>query len=160
MNGPNEDAVRAAEKLLASDETQLFEELAARDRAVEQDPALAGRYDIEVPSDTAVMGLREDVVELGQRIFRRWNREAHALVCGGGAADEKDRKELASAFGVSDVMVAAAISSALVTSLGLAAPIAAVVAARVVRRFFRPGYEEFCALWGRKLPPAGDQGSA
>lgn len=83
--------------------------------------------------------------------FRRWHKEVFRLVCGGDAENEKDREELKKAFGVSDVAVAASLSALLITSLNIAPAIAVVVAALVVKRFFRPAQEEFCATWKKHV---------
>lgn len=151
MTEPTPEAIAAAEKLQQSSEAELFAELGIRDRAVAQDASLASHYDLKPASEEAVMGLREDAAEFGRQLFARWEKEAYQLLCGGASGDTEDRKKLADAFGVSEVLVSASIASALVGSFNLAAPIAAVIAALVVKRFFRPGYEEFCRFWGKKL---------
>ncbi|HSO70858.1 MAG TPA: hypothetical protein VLQ67_14640 [Arachnia sp.] len=151
MTGPSPEAILAAEKLQQSSESQLLEELGARARAVQSDPALGAHYDLELAPDDTVMGWREDALELGRQLFSRWEREAYNLLCGAADDDTADRKKLGEAFGVSDVIVAASISTALAASFGLAAPVAAVIAAILVKRFFRPGYEEFCRFWGKTL---------
>ena len=140
-------AESAAKKLLKADENQLYEQLGMRTKAIEEEPAKAGTFDPQVVYNQAEMGIKEDVRELGQRIFRRWNVEAYKLVCGSEEKDRKDREELTKAFGISDVAVAASLSALLVTNFGVAPAIAAVVAALVVKRFFRPAHEEFCQVW-------------
>lgn len=144
-------AETAAKKLLMADETQLLEQLGMRATAIREDPAKAGAFDPQLVYSAAEMGLKEDVLDLGQRIFRRWHKEVFRLVCGGGAENEKDREELKKAFGVSDVAVAASLSALLITSLNIAPAIAVVVAALVVKRFFRPAQEEFCATWKKHV---------
>jgi len=151
MTEPTPEAISAAEKLRHSSESQLFEELGMRERAVERDASLASQYDLALPSDEAVMGFREDAAKFGRQLFDRWEKEAYKLLCGNAANDTADRKKLAEAFGMTDVVVSATIASALVGSFGLAAPVAAVIAAILIKRFFRPGYEEFCRFWGKTL---------
>ena len=81
--------------------------------------------------------------------------EAYKLICGSETEDQKDRKDLMKAFSTNDeVTIATALSVLLVTNLGLAPAIAAVVAALLVKRFFRPAYEEFCQTWKKNLPAA------
>jgi hypothetical protein len=151
MSTLSTQAESAVKTLLKADENQLYEQLGLRAKAIEQDPSKAGSFDPSVVYDQAEMGLKEDILELGQRLFRRWNAEAYQLVCGSDAKDTKDRKNLTKAIGVSDVAVAAVLSGMLVTNFGLAPAIAAVVAALVVKRFCRPAYEEFCQVWKKHV---------
>lgn len=146
------EAEPAVSKLLKADEDQLYEQLGIRAKAVAADPTVGSSFDPSVTYDQAEMGLKEDVREFGQRLFRRWEVEAYKLICGSDYEDQQDRKELVNSFGVSDVAVAAALSALLVTHLGLVPALAAVIAALVVKHFFRPAYEEFCQVWNKKLP--------
>jgi len=148
----------AVEKLLRADEVQLYEQLGIRAKAIEEDPTIASSFEPQVTYDQARMGFKEDVLEFGQRLFRRWNVESHKLMCGSAPDDQNSRAELLNAFGVSEIAVAAALTSLLVTNLGLAPALAAVLAVLLVKRFFRPAYEEFCRVWEQKLPQQqGDQ---
>jgi hypothetical protein len=147
-------AQAAAQKLLTADETQLYEALGLRARAIAEDPTKAGSFEPQVTYDQAVMGLSDDLLRLGRRLFRRWNAEAYKLVCGADPEDQQDRKQLAGSFGVGDAVVAGLVTSLLVTNLGMAPALATVVAALAVKRFFRPGYEEFCEVWRKNLPEA------
>ncbi len=155
MNELTKQAEPAVTKLLKAEDDQLYEQLGIRARGMAIDPATAGSFDSSVTYDAAQMGLKDDVREFGKRLFRRWNKEAHQLVCGGGEGESKDRDDLLKAFGVSESMVAATMAALLVSSLGVAPAIAAVIAALAVRRFFKPGYEEFCAVWAKHVEEAG-----
>lgn len=136
--------------LLQSDEEQLFEELGMRTQAIAQDITKAGSFEPQVVYEGAEQGLKESLGKIGRRLFRRWNREAYELLCGADADDQGQRKELAGAIGISDVAVAAALTSALVY-LGAAPALAAVIAAIIVKRFFAPTYQEFCEIWKESL---------
>jgi hypothetical protein len=145
----------AVKKLLKSDEEQLYEKLGIRAKAIAQDPTKGSLFEPQVTYDMAQMGLKEDVMEFGQRLFNRLNVEGYKLICGSETEDQKDRKDLMKAFSTNDeVTVATALSVLLVTNLGLAPAIAAVVAALLVKRFFRPAYEEFCQTWKKNLSAA------
>ena len=139
-------------RLLKAEETQLYEQLGIREISIEKDPAKANSFDPQVSYDQAQMGIKEDVQELGKRIFNRWQVEAYRLICRSNAEDQKDREELLNAFGISDVAVASTLSAVLVTNLGISAAIAAVVATLIIKRFFRPAQEEFCRVWQKNLP--------
>jgi len=147
-----QQAQPAVEKLLQAEENQLYEQLGILAKAMAEDPTKGSSFAPEVTYDQAQMGLKEDVREFGERLFRRLNKEAYKLMCGSDPDDQQARKGLLDAFGVSDVAVAAALSGLIVTQLGVAPAIAAVVAALIVKRFFRPTYEELCALWKKHLP--------
>jgi hypothetical protein len=146
-----EQARPVVEKLLKAEETQLYEELGIRAKAIAQDLPKASSFEPMAVYDSAQMGLKEDVLDFGQRLFRRWSAEAHKLICGGEPDDEADRKGLAEAFGVGETSVAAALCALMVTHLGVAPALAAVAGALIARRFFRPAYDEFCQVWGKSL---------
>jgi hypothetical protein len=150
-------AQAAMENLLKYDESQLYQQLGIRKKMLETNPTAAGTFNLEVTDDEAsMMGLRDSLEELGQRLYQRWQIEAYNLICGGQAVDEADRKKLADAFGLNQMVLGAAIAGVLVSSVGLAPTIAAVIAAIAVKRFFRPGYEEFCKVWKKNLPELKD----
>jgi hypothetical protein len=140
-------------KLLKSDVNQLYEQLGIRSAALRVDPATAGSFDPAVVYEGSHIGMKDEVRELGKRLFKRWNREGFALLCGGAAEDEADRQQMMKAVGLGDTAAAAALSALLVSNFGVAPAIAAVVAALVVKRFFRPTYDEFCAVWRKNLDP-------
>ncbi len=143
----------AVKKLLKSDEDQLYEKLGIRAKAIAEDPTKSSSFEPQVTYDQAQMGLKEDVLDFGKRLFNRWNAEAYKLICGSDLNDQKERKDLIRAFSSNDeITIAAALSALLVTNLGLAPALAAVVAALLVKRFFRPAYEEFCVVWKKNLP--------
>jgi hypothetical protein len=153
MNEALRQAEPAVRNLLEADEDTLYEQLGIRATAFADAPQLAGEFAPVVSYDAVVMGPLDTVRELGKRIFDRWNREAYGLVCGGGG-DSKDRDALLDSIGVGQTAFAALLASIIVTTFGLAPAIAAVIAAIVVKRFFRPAYEEFCGVWKEKLPAA------
>lgn len=146
----------AVEQLLQASESQLLEQLGIRSRAIERDPAVAGSFAPAVVYDGAQMGLKDEVLQLGKRIFRRWNAEAYSLVCGGGDAEADDRRSLLREAGADPALAAAALAGVLVANAGLAPALAAVVAAIAIRRFFRPVYEEFCQSWAQSVERPAD----
>jgi hypothetical protein len=155
---PTELSVKAkpaVSKLIEGDEDQLFEELGIRARAIGASPEVSGSFDPVVEFDEVAMGPLDAVADLGRRIYRRWEGEAHKLVCGGEGEDKEERQALQAAFRVDSATVASLIAAGLVSYFGLAPAIAAVVAAIIAKRFFRPVYEEFCAAWSERLAAAG-----
>lgn len=96
-------------KLLESPEDQLYQELGIRARAIAADPSLSGSFEPNVIHDAKLMGPLDDIKDLGRRIFRRWNREAYDLICGGDPVDEKDREKVRNSFGLGDAAVAGSI---------------------------------------------------
>jgi hypothetical protein len=145
----------AVEQLLKADEQQLYEQLGIRAKAVAGDPSIGSSFAPTVTYDQAQMGLKEDVQEFGQRLFGRWQTEAFKLVCGHDPGDEQDRQKVVNAFGLGEVAIASTLAALLVTHLGIVPALAGVIAALVVKRFFRPGYEEFCQVWDKRLSAGG-----
>jgi hypothetical protein len=150
-----QQAQPAVEKLLKADESQLYEQLGIRAKAMAQDPAKSGSFEPQVTYEAAQMGLKEDVKDLGQRMFKLWNVQAYQVVCSTQVQDQQARNDMLNAFGVNETAVAAVLASLLVAQLGLAPAIAAVVAALVIKLFFRPAYEEFCGAWKKSAEGAG-----
>jgi len=150
MNDLARQAQPVMENLLQADEAELFEKAGIRLRAIERDPSLAASFDPPAVYGEAQMGTLDDVRNLGRRIFKRWNREAHNLMCGADPDDAQGRKQLRDALGLGDVAFAAALTSVLI-SVGLAPAIATVVAALAVKRFFAPAADEICKAWTESL---------
>ncbi|HET9768980.1 MAG TPA: hypothetical protein VFS60_19195 [Thermoanaerobaculia bacterium] len=151
----HEEATQASERLLRADEPQLYEELAMRLKAIQAEPSAAGQFDLHPTYEEAAMGPKDELRELGRRLWQRWQVETYNLFCGSSTGDAKDRRQLIDAIGVGEVAVAGALASLLVAHLAMAPAIATVIAALVVKRFFRPGYEELCAYWSKQLPAVG-----
>jgi hypothetical protein len=147
-----DQAAPAIRNLLQSDEMQLYEQLGIRAKAIIEEPMKCGLFEPEVTYDATMMGLKEDMQVLGQKLFRRWHVEAHKLICGPDSASSEDLSDFMGAFGINDVSVGATLSALLVSQLGLTPALAAVVAAILVKRFFRPTFEEFCKAWKKILP--------
>ncbi|MFX4263766.1 hypothetical protein ACOBQJ_16390 [Pelotomaculum propionicicum] len=139
------------EKLLKYDEEELYEMLGMTARAMAADPAIAGMFDPIVSYNEPEMEFVENAREFGRRLFKRWNVETYKFICGDDIDDMIDRRELTEAFSVNDKAVAAALSSLLITHVGLAPALAVVIASLVIKRFSRPGHEEFCKVWKRNL---------
>lgn len=151
MSSIREDAHSAVASLVESDESQLYEQLGIRVTAIEQRPEIAGSFSPPIVFDEVAMGSLDSLRDLGRRIFQRWERSAFDLVCGTTLSDEGDRKTLADAFGVNSTAAAALMATLLVGHFGVAPAIAAVIAAIVVKRFFRPAYQEFCTFWSERI---------
>ncbi|MGH9632133.1 MAG: hypothetical protein ACRD7E_27830 [Bryobacteraceae bacterium] len=148
----NEDQIQSAiEDLLASDEAQLFEELAIRNRAMVKDPSVAGSYKPRVSYNAALMGPMDDLRNFGRRLFNKVNKDCYQLVCGGGDADKQEREKLLDAFKLGKTEVAAAMAALFVAYLNVAPAIAAVLAALVVKLFFKNAHEAMCEVWSEKL---------
>jgi hypothetical protein len=144
------------QQLLKSDEAQLYEKLGMRVLTADKDPSQANLLNPEVTYDQAEMGAKEELAELGKQIFDRWQIEAFNLVCGAEPGNTEERKQLLEAFGISDAATAAALTALLISYLGVAPIYAPLIAALVVKRFFRPAYDECCQFWKKKLPETAE----
>src|SRR3954452_9954099 len=97
----------AVSKLLQADEDNLYEQLGIRAKALAADASIAGSFDAHVSAETTEMGVMDEVRKLGNRLFRRWNREAHDMLCGTADGAQRDRQEISRALGVDEATVAA-----------------------------------------------------
>jgi hypothetical protein len=108
-------------------------------------------FDATSPNAPPTQGREANMFErAGRRIFERWAREAHALICGNDREDAEDRRKILEAFGVGETAVVVALTTAL-ASLGLSVAVAGIISGLVVKRFFNPAVEEMCAIWGAAL---------
>jgi hypothetical protein len=147
MPDATHDTEQAAHLLLQSPEAKLYEELGIRAKALGADFTLAGSLTPQVAYEQSTMGLKDDVRDFGKRLFERLQKELYGLVCGSLEKDTADRAKLLDAIGVSEVAFASALTGFIVLHLGIAPALAPILAAIVVKRFFRPAYEEFCQTW-------------
>lgn len=144
----NDDPGKTIESLLDYDEKAMCKEIALRAAAVRADAAVSGQLNPQVFEDPKHLGITDDLVELGGRIFRRIERELHGMLC--SADGKKDRESIVKSLG-GDAALGAALYALLTASLGLAPAVATVVAALLIKRIFKPAGEEFCDFWAKEL---------
>lgn len=159
MTALMDEARLGLDALKTDDEDQLYMELGRRLQAMQIDPSLSGSFAPDLPVADVSFGIdgeaaMADLKSFGQGFFTRVNVQAYQLVCGGGADNTQDRKQVLDAFGVGKEAVAPAIAALLVAQLGIAPAIAAVVAMLIIRLFFRPAYEAMCEVWKAHQPQA------
>lgn len=138
-------------KLLGADEHTLLEELGMRLKAAKAGVAGAADYDPTLVYDVQEMGPLDDLRELGRRLFRRFTRELHTLVCGAEAENKADRESIIKALGFGSIAVAGAITAVLVSTFAMAPAVATVVAALVVKRIIEPAGNTICDFWDDQL---------
>jgi len=152
MSDIDQMALHAVKQLLQSDEDQLYEELAIRNKAILKDPSLAGSFSPEASYDAALVGPMDDLRKFGRIFFSRLNRDCYGLVCGSEQVNTQEREKVVKAFGLGKTEVAAAIAAIMVAHFAMAPAIAAVVGALIVKLFFRNAQEAMCEVWKQKLP--------
>jgi hypothetical protein len=141
-----------AEWLAVSDEKSLIEQLGIRAAATRLGRADAISYTSTPTYDGAVMGAMDDVRTLGRRLLNRWNHELFKVMCGSEAGDAEDRESLLKAIGATDLVLASAMTTVLVSSFAVAPAVATILSALIVKRIFNPAGEEFCKFWATQLP--------
>ena len=151
LSEPRREAERAVGPLLTEPEDELFAELGIRARALSRHPAAAGSFDPDVRYNEVWMGDVDDVRAFGRRLYERWDRELHDLVCGNDPAGNAERKALGDALGAGESAFAVSLAIVVVSSLGIAPALASVAAAIVVTRFFNPTLDHLCQSWATSL---------
>jgi hypothetical protein len=143
--------VEAANRLYERrDDSALELLIGMREKAIENNPALADKVDLEPKYEVETMGALDDIRALGKRIVNRWNRELCGVVCGAKTDDQKSREAILKSLNLSEIAVIATVTSALL-SLGVTAAIAAALSPIVVRKFIWPAKDELCAAWTESL---------
>lgn len=149
MSDLTSQAEPVVENWIEAEEDQLYERLGILDQAIQKDPEKKKFFDPEVTYNQAQMGAKEDVLNLGKSIYDRYAVEAYKLACD---ADDEDRKKLIAASGMSEVAIGGILAGLLISQLAVPAAFAPIIATIVVKRFFRPVYEDFCKVWKKNLP--------
>jgi hypothetical protein len=147
---PPDSVVEAVEVLLQTEEQQLYEQLGLRSRLVEDDFSISGSITPGLREVDDELVSREDLAELGRRIFTEINVAAWQLLCGEEEADTEERKKLLGAFNVGQTSVAAYLTVGLI-GIGVSPFFAPVVAALAVKLFFKPTYQATCEFWKERL---------
>lgn len=93
---------------------------------------------------------RDDLRQLGRRVFDEINAAAWQLICGATDRDAAERERLLGAFGAGPAAIAAYMTVALIGA-GISPLFAPVVAALVIRLFLKPTYEATCEFWKERL---------
>lgn len=142
--------IDAAKRLEKKDEAALELLVGLRAKAIELDPTLIDRVDLEPKYDGPLMGTLDDVRDLGRRILKRWNKELYGLVCEVKSDDQKARTAILDALNLGQAAVIGAVAGALMT-LTVPAPIAAALAPLIVKKFIWPAKDELCTAWGEGI---------
>jgi hypothetical protein len=141
---------KSIETLLGYDEESLVKELAMRAKGAQLDPKIAGSYEPDVAHEFPDMGLADDLLDLGGRILKRWERELHAVLCGSDKEDTEDRNSIFEKIGADDAALGAAVGAVLI-GMGASAAVAAVLAAIILKRVLKPAGQEACKKWSERL---------
>jgi hypothetical protein len=139
--------VEEAKRLKDRDETALITLVGLREKAIDLNPALKDKVDLEPKYDSKTMGTLDDIQALGLRVLKRWNKELYSLVCSNTGGDEKDRQAILDSLNLGETAVIAAVAGALM-ALGVPAPVAAALAPLITRKFIWPAKDEMCKTWG------------
>lgn len=140
-----------SEMLQVYDESELYVELALITKDLQENPEegieLAPQRRLLVEQTEVDM---EQWKELGKKIFNRWNNALYELICGSESDDKKDRQDIVALF-ASEVTLAGGIAVILTSTFGVAPAVAVIIGTIVVKRFFKPAYEEACVFWKENL---------
>jgi hypothetical protein len=92
-----------------------------------------------------------DLQTLGARVFLRWSRALHELLCGSSDEDKDLRDRLWSAITGKTGGITALFSAVLVSSFGATPAVAAIVATLIAKVVLQPAGEELCSYWAKQL---------
>lgn len=90
------------------------------------------------------------LVDLGKRIFRRWNSALHGFVCNPDSSDQELKDKVFRALTGAEGGIAL-LAGVLVSAFGLSLVTATLVATLVVKLFADTAGEEVCKWWGEHL---------
>ncbi len=145
------EAERVVTALLTEPEDELFAELGIRALALTRHPAAAGSFDPDVRYNEVWMGDLDDVNAFGRRLYERWDRALHEVVCGNDPDRNAQRRASDDALGLGEPAFAAYLTMLVISNLGIAPALASVAAVIVVKRFFNPSLDHLCQTWATSL---------
>jgi hypothetical protein len=93
---------------------------------------------------------RGSAVELGKKIFARWNRTLNEFACKPNSEDANLQNQLIGALTGKEGGTAV-IAGLMITSFGASPAVAAVVAALLVKLVLAPAAKEVCNAWSDAL---------
>ena len=154
-------AARAAVSAVkTTNDEELYRLLAARMKAIDRDPTIAGNVAPNV-QDAARGIAPADLLKFGKDAFVRISLAGQALVC--GSADQGYHlQKLLGSFNTDLSRLTAALTGLLIAQLAIAPAIASVVATLVIGKVAPTSVEALCRVWtakvGGTVPPATTPG--
>jgi hypothetical protein len=148
LTSKSKGTTSSLDNLAGKRSADLYAALAFRVSQASSESSEIARFDAPLNVDS--LDRANATVELGYRIFQRWNRALHGFVCGSDDQDKDIRDRLLRAITGKDGAVAL-IAGLLVSYFGASPAIAAIVAALLIQIIGKPAREEICSTWKEKL---------
>lgn len=151
MSSEVEAMSQEVQKLLATDEDLLYQELGVRVKAVQSLApaalAAAARPDATFAHEP-FMGPFDALADFGRDWLRRYEGELYAFACD---PNDPEHGQWKKAFETGENAFATFVVGAVVAKFALLPAIAVVVATILARRFLRAGYQAACQAWKERL---------
>ncbi len=142
------------EKLVTFDDNQLFLHLGMSSESASEDLEQQTRSASIDSIDLSVYEITRgnvDILNFGQRLFKRLNKASYELLCKDQFDDGETLKKLNEALKDSTAKAAGVLAPVLVANLGLTPAIAAIIAALVVKTLSKAIADEICSTWKNSL---------
>lgn len=142
----------AIKRLSKADTASLYADLGAYTSAFAMDPKPFSDPTAVIAKDATHAGVLTEAIDVGKKVFKRWQKAIYELVCGSGATDVEARQSILSALKLnSPDALATAITLALVTYFSVGPAIAVIVGVLFAKVLFPPIGEEVCTFWKGKI---------
>lgn len=142
----------AVRDLADEDENGLLAKLGAYSVAFAQNPADFNAPATSARIDVGTAGPLDDMIALGKRILKRWQKAIFDLVCGTEGVDAQAKKTILDALKLnSPEALAAAITSVLISAFSVGPAIAAVVGVLFGKVLLPAAGDELCGFWKERL---------
>jgi hypothetical protein len=147
-----DDIDRAVQNLSKADTDSLYARLGASVVGFSRDPQQFVAPSAAITVDVSTAGPLDDVIGLGKRILKRWNKVIYDLICGSDGVDPQAKKTIMDALklGKPDA-VATAITGVLVSVFSVGPGIALVVGVLFGKVLLPAAGEEACTFWKERL---------